>query len=125
MRILAGGYAVFGHPGPAILGVALDTTQAGLSSNALPTPPIAYLVSKKAMAGVSVIIVVVITGLETSAGGVRLPPLAEFVRALVVALGALKREYGNAPGQSLPSVPQLHWRSHSAATAVANRNAGS
>ena len=94
-KYLLSGYAVFGSLGAAIfgigVGVALDINAGWLElKRASPMPPIAYLLSKVAMAVVfSVIIVFVLTGLGISIGHVHLT-FTEFVRILfIAALGAI------------------------------------
>ena len=89
-KYMLGGYAVFGSLGAAIfgigVGVALDISLGWLElKRASPMPPLAYVISKCAMAMVfSVIIVCALTGLGLGFGNVHLS-LADFARMLTLA----------------------------------------
>jgi ABC-2 type transport system permease protein len=94
-KYLLGGYAVFGSLGASLfgigIGVALDRTAGWLDlKKASPMPPLAYVLSKCAMAVVfSLIIVSVLTALGVTLGHVHLT-LSEFVRiAGLAAVGAV------------------------------------
>jgi ABC-2 type transport system permease protein len=94
-KYLLGGYAVFGSLGASIfgigIGVALDRTAGWLDlKKASPMPPLAYVLSKCAMAVVfSLIIVSVLTLLGVAFGHVHLT-VSEFLRiAGLAAVGAV------------------------------------
>jgi len=89
-KYLLGGYAIFGSLGAAIfgigVGVALDRSAGWLElKQASPMPPLAYLLSKCAMAMVfSLIIVSILTVLGIVAGHVHITPI-EFLHIAVIA----------------------------------------
>jgi ABC-2 type transport system permease protein len=89
-KYLLGGYAVFGALGAAIfgigVGVALDRSAGWLElKQASPMPPLAYILSKCAMATVfSLIIVSILTVLGISFGHVRITP-SEFAHIAGIA----------------------------------------
>ncbi|HEV2577640.1 MAG TPA: ABC transporter permease [Acidobacteriaceae bacterium] len=89
-KYMLGGYAVFGSLGAAIfgvgVGVALDIHAGWLElKRASPMPPLAYVVSKCAMATVfSIIIVCLLSALGIAFGHVHLSA-AEFARMLALA----------------------------------------
>jgi len=94
-KYLLGGYAVFGSLGAAIfgigVGVALDRSAGWLElKQASPMPPLAYILSKCAMAVVfSLIIVSILTVLGITLGHVHLTA-SEFAHiALFAAIGAI------------------------------------
>ena len=89
-KYLLGGYAIFGSLGAAIfgigVGVALDRSAGWLElKQASPMPPLAYVLSKCAMAVVfSLIIVTVLTVLGITLGHVHITAL-EFARIAAIA----------------------------------------
>jgi ABC-2 type transport system permease protein len=94
-KYLLGGYAVFGSLGAAIfgigIGVAMDRSAGWLElKRASPMPPLAYVLSKCAMAVVfSLIIVSILTVLGITLGHVHITP-SEFTHiALLAAIGAI------------------------------------
>ncbi len=94
-KYLLGGYSVFGALGAAVfgfgVGVALDINAGWLElKRASPMPPLAYLLSKVAMAGAfSVLIVCLLTVLGVAVGHVHIT-LLEFAKIVgIAAFGAI------------------------------------